>query len=161
MVINGHIVYPSAIDRFFVKVRFGGKNGCWEWLAYKDQTGYGRFGFCNYSFPAHRFLWTYIYGQIPDGMFVIHKEKCLNRACVNPDHLFLGSPTDSVHYMAANKRHTFGEKHLSSKLNEEQVLLIRKMHRSKKIGYRNISKIFNVDKTTIYQIVKKIIWKHI
>lgn len=89
-------------------------NGCWEWLLGKDRVGYGRlkiqlgsrsaFRFSS----AHRYAWELWRGPIPDGMNVLHK--CDNRACCNPDHLFLGTQQDNMRDMHAKGRGPRGYK---------------------------------------------------
>lgn len=48
-------------------------------------------------------IWESKNGPIPNGLFVLHK--CDVRSCVNPDHLFLGTPKDNALDMVQKKRH--------------------------------------------------------
>jgi hypothetical protein len=66
--------------RFWSKVDASGV--CWEWTASDDGAkGYGRFDHQS----AHRWAYEFLVGPIPEGMTLDHL--CLNKRCVNPDHL--------------------------------------------------------------------------
>lgn len=63
------------------------EDGCWLWTGSLDRNGYGyiRETAGRRKLRAHRVVYEYVVGPIPDGMELDHL--CRVRSCVNPDHL--------------------------------------------------------------------------
>src|SRR5258708_37587974 len=56
--------------------------GCWVWTGAVQNKGYGLFWFGGNVELAHRVIYQFAVGLIPDGMEVLHS--CDNPPCVNP-----------------------------------------------------------------------------
>lgn len=75
---------------------------CWLWMGARTGRGYGNFWDGSKQRPAHRYAYELINGPIAEGLFACHK--CDNPQCVNPDHIFPGTPKDNMQDMQAKGR---------------------------------------------------------
>ena len=84
-MMSGYIgMRGTERERFAAKYRVTAE-GCWQWAATLNQSGYGVFWAGGKNVKAHRFSYETFVGPIEDGMTIDHL--CRNRACVRPDHL--------------------------------------------------------------------------
>ena len=93
--------------------------GCWLWTAH---TGaYPKIWFKNSSIGAHRASWMLFRGEIPKGMCVLHK--CDTTACVNPDHLELGTQEKNIRDCVARGRYNYTDKFKKKSDLEIKIIL--------------------------------------
>ncbi len=148
-------------ERFWTKVRRS--SGCWEWTGCFSDTGYGNFYAEGQLHLTHRYSWEQSNGKIPRGLCVLHK--CDNRACIRPDHLFLGSKRDNTRDMFFKGRQrnlgiTKGQDHGQSKLTNDDVLRIRAGVAAGRTQ-RSFAKELGVSEALISKVVLRKYWRHI
>lgn len=109
-------------------------NGCWIWKGYTSPGGYGRLWIGGRYQQAHRVMWMLTYGSIPKGYGVLHK--CDTPACVNPNHLFLGTSPENNADRDAKGRTARGSQNGRAKLTEKDVCTIRRLRQQ---GHTTVS----------------------
>lgn len=94
-------------ERFDEKWMPEPNSGCWLWLGANDNRfGYGKFCFRGRNQMATRVSWFLRHGALPEPKLnMCHK--CDTPACVNPDHLFLGTQSDNQLDSIRKGRHKY------------------------------------------------------
>lgn len=154
--------HKTLADRFWLKVNKADPAICWLWIGGLNSRGYGLLHSPPRSLQcAHRISWELHCGPIPDGMFVLHK--CDMRACVNPEHLFLGNALANARDREAKGRGrvAFGTDHPRAILTPELVLAIRTEYRP---GHGNVTRLahkYGITAAHAGNIIHNKSWRHL
>lgn len=161
--------YPAVFDELYTPEP---NTGCWLWFGARNRNGYGVI----HHGLAHRFAFIRFVGAIPRGSIVRHK--CDTPACVNPDHLELGTQADNLRDIVKRGRHwgqknpeaaskwgrlygarpkAIGEKNPKAKLTSKEVLEIRASTDSAP----GLAEKYGVSRNAIYYIRSRATWSHI
>ena len=139
---------------------------CLIWTRYRTPQGYGQAVFDGVDRGVHCVVWEIVNDMaVPSGLgrgyFVCHT--CDNRACVRPEHLWLGTHEQNMLDCKLKGRARGGspglqgEAHPSAKLTEDQVRAIRVDLRPQS----QISAEYGVSQQTVSRIRKRANWKHL
>jgi hypothetical protein len=153
----------DIVSRFWSKVEVAGEDECWLWKGGITGYGYGQFCAGNKGFQAHRYSMLLHLGRaLLSSLFVCHH--CDNRLCVNPKHLFVGTPADNSADMVRKGRESHaaarGEDKWTAKLTEEDVRSIRRLS-AKGYSSGELSLMFGVSGWQIWAIKSNRQWRHV
>jgi hypothetical protein len=143
--------------RFRRKFLMGSKSECWIWQAgiFKGRCDYGAFWWPPSNELAHRAAYRIYVGPIPKNMFVCHA--CDNKLCVNPSHLFLGTPWDNSRDRDAKGRQARGGIFGRSKIDPAAVREIL----ASELPDTALARQFGVTKGAINHIRHRRNWRHV
>ena len=142
------------------KAGYGDLKACWDWLGGLNEDGYGHANAFGGTFKAHRLSYKLHIGEIDTGAQVLHK--CDNPKCVNPDHLFIGTPLTNMRDKMIKGRgnHARGARAGSTRLIESQILEIRSL-RKQGVKSKKLAEQFGVSQAAICHIVSGRNWSYI
>lgn len=143
------------------KVRF--EDDCIIWTRTLHYLGYGQAGHYRGEVKTHRISYTITNGPIPEGMVIRHK--CDVRACVNPDHLEIGTQGDNVADMISRGRAVFprpkpGAANPQAVLSEDDAWNIR-FGLSQIFSQGDIARAYDASPMAISRLVRGQSWQHL
>lgn len=158
-LIEAKLPARISLNNLLKTTVFGGS--CVEWQGTVDKMRCGRIWVGKKRMRVHQIALEFKLGRpIKSGFFALHH--CDNPPCFNPNHLYEGTRLQNA--QDAKNRDRLnpprGEKHLSSKLTNEQVKQIREMYScGQKITH--IANQMKVSRRAIFSIVNRKTWTHI
>ena len=143
------------------KVDVAGPDDCWLWRAGKDRDGYGVSHENRKQFRVHRKVLADKLGRpLLAGMLACHT--CDTPACVNPRHLYEGTPkenTADIFRRGRNPRQD-GEFNGASKLTKQDVLNIREVG-TLDFSHEQIAQMFGCSRRLVGFIIRRERWAHV
>lgn len=123
---------PRDIHRLVNKMDRSCIAGCWPWKGARNAADYGLFYLDGKVRMAHRVSLQWLGGVVLEpGRLACHK--CDYPPCVNPAHLFSGTPLDNARDMVSKGRGVHGDRAWTSILNDVDrafAFLMREQGRS-------------------------------
>lgn len=135
------------------------ERGCWIWNGPIFKDGYGAIGIRRTgAHRAHRVSYSTFVGPIPDGLWVLHR--CDTPACVNPEHLFIGTAKDNAADKEAKGRSNrpCGAKHHSATHSERFVWAVRRLDKAG-VPIKHLAEMYGHSYGAMHQLCRGNGWK--
>lgn len=152
----------QSLDGLIERVMPEPNTGCWIWMGVLNSGGYGVVKAEGRSVYAHRHSWRLRNGKIPDGLSILHK--CDIRPCINPDHLYPGTPRqNSDDAISRGRTHKWAGKRArganpNAKLSEANIAEIKSLL-VQGVPQKEIANTFGISNPTVSQIKTGATWK--
>lgn len=156
--------YTPLEERFWSKVEKAGPDDCWLWTGAKQKSDGGFYG--RIRMPrqrrtefAHRVSFMLTFGDCPPNRIICHR--CGNSLCVNPAHLYAGTPTennmDRVRHGRQAGGANAGEAHHMARLDWTTVKAIRRLLREG-ATQKSLCQRFGISRAQMSRIARNQSW---
>ena len=136
------------------RIQIDQTTGCWNYTRYRDKKGRAKTQIGSKSINTARLAFI-VFKQTPIGNHCVC-HSCDNPACINPEHLWLGTQLDNIKDRDAKRRtgKTLGERNTKCKLSADDV---REIRRLKKMGLTTtvIANTFEISYNHARQIINR------
>lgn len=159
-----------AVGRFWRYVPERVEGACWLWAGPRDPSGYGILNANGRRMVASRFAWMLRHMRpVPAGHQVCHS--CDTPACVNHDHLWVGTPLQNSDDASRKGRLRGGRTVFAhgrsgtangrAILTEDDVLAIRRAAAIGRVNKEAMARRYGVSGALIGHIIRRRLWRHI
>jgi hypothetical protein len=146
---------PAIKDALFAKADIQPASECWQWMGSTDKDGYGVFSYERKTLKAHRVALELSGVHVEKGQFVCHT--CDNPKCINPAHLYVGTPQRNVADKVERQRQPKGEGIHAAKLTSDAVLAIRASGETDEA----LSRRYGVSRSAVTLARNGTTWRHV
>jgi len=154
------LINKTTEERFWSKVDIKHPNKCWVWKANIGKDGYGQFWYKGKIIHAHRMslhisegLPLFISRKYGAEEYALHKPICPNKACVNPNHLYVGSSSDNR--IDIDKAGTASYR--KSKFSKEDMAEMKKLKEVDGMSQEDIGRRYGITQQAVSYILKGVI----
>lgn len=151
-------------ERFESKFVRGEPDACWPWLGTCFANGYAAFWFDKQNRLATRIMYVLFVGEIPtDRPWILHSCDGGANGCVNPNHLYAGTPIKNM--VDRNVRNRWsprkGDTHPMAKLTCDIVRAVRREYQITSITAAELAARHGVTKRIMEKALAGQNWKHV
>lgn len=150
----------SSIEEIKERAKFDTKTGCYVWTGACFTDGYPKVSIRGKRYRVNRVVLSMKLGRpLTDEEVAAHE--CDRPICVNDDHIFLtdafGNNLDKI----IKGRQSYGTDCGSAKLQEAEVLSIRRLHDEEDLGCTRLAQMFKMSEACIGRILRRETWRHL
>ena len=134
------------------------RNGsCMEWQGGVNKEGYA--ACAAYGLFSSQLLHREVFALVKKERPPVVMHACDNPLCINPEHLFAGTPESNLLDKLVKGRQARGETNGNARLTQTKVNQIRAMRNKRLCTYQEIQNKFDISRATVWRVLSETNWR--